>query len=200
MKNFIRICFVLLIFTSFSAVADAQTTISEEKRKLIGELIVLTKTDQQIVEITDKMLESMEKMYPTIVAQTSQMTESLSAEEKKQLSEMMDARFKSFSRKFREKLPQRINYKQFVIDAIYPLYDKFFTEKELGDLIAFYKTETGQKVTNVMPKLMEESTELSAKFLLPQVIKLVEEIMKEEFPELNKASSGGPPPPAKRPN
>lgn len=200
MKNLIRVLCILLCLIGFSAIAEAQSTITESKRILIAELVTLTKTDQQIVEVTDKMLESMEKNYPLIYSQTIENREDLSAEAKKQLIGSMGESFKSFSRKFRERLPQRVNYKQFVQDSIYPIYDKYFTEKELSDLIAFYKTETGQKVVSSMPKLFEESSELSAKFLLPSLLKLVEEIIQEEFPETKNKQQSNPPPPGQKPN
>ena len=201
MKNLIKIYLIIMCLVSVSAIAKAQTAISESKRKLIAELVVLTKTNEQMIEVTDKMLESMEKNYPLIFSQTIENREDLSDEAKKKLTASMDESFKSFSRKFRERLPQRINYKQFVENSIYPLYDKHFTDKELSDLIAFYKTETGQKVVTAMPKLFEESSELSSQFLLPGVLKLVEEIMQEEFPELrNKQQNDSPPPPPPPPS
>ncbi|MCD9188420.1 MAG: DUF2059 domain-containing protein [Pyrinomonadaceae bacterium] len=200
MKNLIRICFLSVLFLSVSSSAYSQNTISEEKRKLIAEMIQVTKADQQFLEITGKMLESMEKMFPIIISQSVDNNETLSAEAKTKLRELVDARFKSFSRKFREKLPQRIDSKKYVEELMYPIYDKYFTEKELGELVTFYKSETGQKFISVTPELVAESNKITETKLLPQILSLVDEIIKEEFPELNDQKSSAPPPPGKKPN
>lgn len=190
-----------MLFSSVSLSAYAQNSISEEKRKLISEIIQITKADRQFLEITDKMLDSMEKMSPAILSQSLKNNEALSPEEKKKLMESADVRFKSFSRKFREKLPQRIDSKKYVEDLIYPIYDKYFSEKELSELVTFYKSETGQKFISVTPELVAESNKITETKLLPQILSLVDEVIKEEFPELNNQKSDvPPPPPSKKPN
>jgi len=199
MKNLIKISFLLMLFLSVSSSAFAQNAISEEKRKLISEIIQVTKADRQFLEVTDKMLESMEAMTPAILSQSLN-NETLSAEEKKKLTELAEIRFKSFNRKFRERLPQRIDVKKYVEELIYPIYDKYFSEKELSELLAFYKSESGQKFISVMPELVAETNKITEKKLLPQILSLVDEIIKEEFPEINNQKSSAPPPPGKKPN
>lgn len=41
-------------------------------------------------------------------------------------------------------------------EDIVALYDKFYTENEINDLIAFYRTPTGQKVIQKMPEMQNE--------------------------------------------
>ncbi len=58
--------------------------------------------------------------------------------------------------KLREFLSSNLSYeeeKPFIAD----LYAKHFTEAELKELTAFYKTPLGQKTLQEMPKLMQES-------------------------------------------
>lgn len=199
MKGFVRFTLVLTAVLGFVFAANAQEgpALSAEKKKLISELVVLTKTDQQIIDITDKMLESMEILYPTIVEEFMSGTPDLSAYEKELLRKEMESGYKNFSQKFRERLPVEIDYRQYVEDSIYPLYNQFFTEKELADLVAFYKTETGQKTITVMPQLFAESLKLSQQFLLPKIMDLADRIIREEMDKLKK---GPPPPPPPRKN
>ncbi len=180
-KKLFQVTIVLVFIVAANNFTQAQNSISPEKRKLIAELITLTKADTQVVEITDTMLESMEKTYPLIIKQTLAGNGQLDKIEQDKLAARMISSFQSFSKKFRERLPKEINYGQFIKDAVYPLYDKYFTEKELADLVAFYKTETGQKIVSTMPKLFAESTAMSEKFLLPKVLELVDKIVKEEL-------------------
>jgi len=38
-----------------------------------------------------------------------------------------------------------------------PIYDKYFTEEEIRQIIAFYKTPIGQKIISTMPSVMREA-------------------------------------------
>lgn len=184
MKKYLLYCPILFLCLLIFTDVRAQTTIAPEKKKLIGELILLTKTDKQIVEVTDTILKSMEATYPAIIEQTASRQTGLSEADRKIVVKTMTENFQSFARKFRERLAQEIDYRQYVEDAVYPLYDKFFTERELADLIAFYKTETGQKVITTMPQLFAESSRLSESLLLPKILKLVDEIIQEDLKSL----------------
>ena len=45
-------------------------------------------------------------------------------------------------------------------DDFIQIYVEAFTEKELRDLIAFYKTPTGQKAITVVPSLMQKGAQI----------------------------------------
>lgn len=47
------------------------------------------------------------------------------------------------------------------------IYAKYYTESELADLVAFYRTPTGRKSIKVLPAIVRESAEASAKSLGP---------------------------------
>lgn len=51
-----------------------------------------------------------------------------------------------------------------IISRLVPIYDKYFNEGELKELIAFYKGETGRKLIKVMPLLMEDSMNASMSY------------------------------------
>lgn len=180
------------------SLAQEKTKISPEKGRLIAELLVLTRVDQQIVEITDTMLASMERDYPLIVENVLARDKKLSASEKRDLQKYMVARFQAFSEKFRKRLPAEIDYPKFIRDVYYPLYDKFFTAAELRDLIAFYRTDTGQKVVTVTPQITDESLKMTQTLLIPQVLVLIDKILAEEVGLPPAATDKGYPPPPPR--
>lgn len=180
-RGMLKITFILIFVNSVNVFAQTETKISPEKKRLIAELIKVTKAGAQVVEITDTMLASMEKTYPLAVKQALRREGQLTEADQEKLTARISASFQSFSKKFRERLPKEIDYDNYVKDMVYPLYDKFFTEKELADLVAFYKTETGQKVVTTMPKLVNESTKLTETLLLPKILDLVDRIMNEEM-------------------
>ncbi len=66
-------------------------------------------------------------------------------------------------------------------------YRETFTQEEIKELIAFYETPTGRKLTEFAPKLMEEFPRI----LMPWLTRVMGELMmkmREEFPELQKAT------------
>jgi len=44
-----------------------------------------------------------------------------------------------------------------LMKTLIPLYDRHFTHQEIKDVIAFYKTPTGQKVIRILPVIAQES-------------------------------------------
>lgn len=195
MKRIVNLVAASAIVLSLLSAASAQNEIPAEKRKLIEEVLELTETRSQINEITDTMLAGMEAIYPSIVdsmlARQSDLTES----EKAAAKAWIEANHKIFSTKFRQRLPNAIDYDSYIRDSIHPIYDRNFTEKELSDLIAFYKTETGRKVVRTMPRLYAESMEAATRDLTPKIIVLAEEILEETFD----IYLDDPPPPPPKP-
>ena len=57
-------------------------------------------------------------------------------------------------------------HSQELLTLAIPLYEKHFTEKELDDLIAFYRTPTGQKAIKELPALMQEFVPISQSWAL----------------------------------
>ena len=43
---------------------------------------------------------------------------------------------------------------------VIPIYDKYYTESEIQQLISFYQTSLGQKVITTMPQIMQESMQI----------------------------------------
>ncbi len=71
------------------------------------------------------------------------------------------------------------------------LYDHYFTESEIADLIDFYRTSTGQRMTDVMPMIMEESVLFSQEAmarLVPEMHAL-SEALKAELAEYRRAAT-----------
>ena len=44
-----------------------------------------------------------------------------------------------------------------MISLVIPIYDKYYTESDIDELIAFYKTPIGKKSIELMPVIMQES-------------------------------------------
>lgn len=178
---------VLLFASALFAVSavPAQSPISESKEKLIGEMIAIMEMDQQFPKMIDAMLVEMEKTYPISLNAALETNKSLTDEQKASIKATASERFISFSQKFRKKIAEKIDFSQYLREAIYPLYDKIFTEQEIKDMILFYKTPTGKKLVRSLPELMSESNRITTEKFLPKIVPIVQELVEEEFRQLS---------------
>ena len=72
------------------------------------------------------------------------------------------------------------------------LYTQTFTEQELKDLVKFYESPLGKKVLREMPKVTQQSAQLTQQSLepaVPVVNKLLEDMTKELDPNAGKAAA-----------
>ena len=184
MTRISRFVFISLISLGLGIVATAQAPASDEKIKLISELVSVMKMDRQFPKMMDSMLKEMETTYPIGFNAAVDGNTSLSPDKKKALKASASDRFVAFSQKFRKRLAEAIDYSKYIREAIYPLYDKFYSETELRDLIAFYKTATGQKVIDTLPALLVESNVAAREKFLPQLLPLIGEMVREDFEQI----------------
>jgi uncharacterized protein len=173
------LCCALLSMSLLAGKAFAQQPISAEKKALIEELLLATEAEKMTGSVIDTMLNSLEKQYPVIIQEMTEDTPGLTPAQKKKLNAQSRG-FAWFSKTFRERLPQRVNFKELIEKISYPLYDKYFTENDLKDLIAFYKSPTGKKTLSVLPALLNDSMQKSGELLIPVLTNLAQEIIEEE--------------------
>ncbi|MBF8672704.1 DUF2059 domain-containing protein [Pseudomonas putida] len=72
------------------------------------------------------------------------------------------------------------------------LYTQTFTEQELKDLVKFYESPLGKKVLREMPKVTQQSAQLTQQSLepaVPVVNKLLDDMTKELDPNAGKAAA-----------
>ena len=74
------------------------------------------------------------------------------------------------------------------------LYDEYYSEAELVDLIAFYNTPTGQKTAEIYPQLSQRSMELFSDEVMPSMIKIQQQVLMEEFSAFDVFDDGSVPP------
>ncbi|MFC5283849.1 DUF2059 domain-containing protein [Pedobacter alpinus] len=63
-------------------------------------------------------------------------------------------------------------------NLVIPIYDKYYTEKDLDGLIAFYQTDLGKRVLEKTPLIMQESMQVGqvwGKAMGEKVIKKIQE-------------------------
>ncbi len=178
----LRIIFILAFMgCGFAAItAQAQEEIAPQKRELIREMLQIMNAQINPDQFLNSLLLQEELAIPEHVAREVEKQKSLSPEEREKMRvEMTERHVRIFSR-IREVLPQKINFAQEMDKISYPIYDKYFTESELRDLVAFYKSPAGKKSLEVMPKMMLNVMKRAQEVFMPKIKKTVDEVMAEE--------------------
>lgn len=178
----------LFLVVSICPSAKAQDAIGPEKRALIKELYLATRADKLAESFTNVILTQMERDLPKMVSELPEMTD-LRSKDRQQAQATMVKTSARLLRRFKELMPERINFTEVMEQMFYPIYDRFFTESELKDLVAFYQSPTGQKSISVMPQLMQDAMQRSSQALNGKVLDLVTEILQEEKRNIERAGA-----------
>ncbi|MGH9966872.1 MAG: DUF2059 domain-containing protein [Pyrinomonadaceae bacterium] len=191
MLNIIRLAGVLIILLtlSFPVAAQQQQTTATEKQALIKELLTTLDIKKNSDAIVKTMFDQMEREMPELVWQTvSVMPEikRLTPDQLQKLREETNATMASASKRMRELFVQKIDLAKLTEEISAELYEKYFSESELKDLIAFHKSATGQKFLEVMPNFFAESMTKTRDRILPAVTELMNDISKEQTERIQK--------------
>ncbi len=139
---------------------------SQKQREIIEELMQVTNMGKVVHDFADASLaqvhESMMKKYANLGEEF--------AEEAKQDSVRL------------RELIRASDLEGVIRQLFIQLYAKYFTEDELRDMVAFYRTPTGQKSMQVFPQLMAESMQSAETLFQP----IFEKAWKQVEDERNK--------------
>lgn len=124
------------------------------QRELIVELLELTNTNRTASAMLDAMLSQTEQSI--IQNASAGGTEEYLDEAKELIAN------------YREELAG-IDIGGLMSEAMIRIYAKHFSERELEDLIAFYRTPTGAKSLEVLPVILREGAEAGAELLAPPI-------------------------------
>jgi hypothetical protein len=153
---------IIILFFIFCSVAHADQA---THRAAAEELLILTKTDQMMKPFFKQMGLMMERQFDQMGV----------AEEARPILE-----------KYRDKLirllEEQLGWDKMKDDFI-TIYVETYTEDEIRDISAFYKTPAGQKFIEKMPLLMQKSMEISQK-KMPAMITKMQQITVEMAQEM----------------
>jgi len=156
--------------------------ISDEKRALIKELLEITESGKNAQQIMDTMVRAeLPKLVSTVLENVPALN-SDRPEVQKKFSDLVSR----MAVKYRDRVVKKIDLGQLIEQISYPIYDKYFTESELRDIIGFYKSSTGKKAIAILPQLTVESMSRTNEILLPKITSIMSEIITEELATLIK--------------
>jgi uncharacterized protein len=177
------VVFSVLSVISFSrpAIADeaVKTHSESEKQKLINEVLEASRATRNAKFGYDTMLgqgtKSMDSAFAQRIDSDPKLTPEQKIEAKRQVAAQVDKRIN----RFKQLLAEKVNVAQIVNDAYAKLYDKYFSEQELKDMLGFYKSSTGQHLLDVFPQLTNEGLQIVNSETLPKIREISAQVDQE---------------------
>lgn len=68
-----------------------------------------------------------------------------------------------------------------VIELLIPLYDRYYTEDDLRQVIAFYKTPVGQKLMKTLPAITQEAMQIGQEWGRAKAEEVMNELRAEKL-------------------
>ena len=131
-------------------------------------------TVEELLEVTN-----VTSIVDTMYSEIDQMLEGLASQ--LGITEEEQPIFDKYVAKIKNSVKDQISWER-MKDPMIELYMKHYTDKEIHDILAFYKTDTGKSLIRKMPLIMQDSIQLSQgmfKATLPRIQELAEELQVE---------------------
>lgn len=181
MKSFLVGVLGILLLSAGTLQAPAQELETGQEQKIDPEKVADIRRLLEVSGTKKLGLQMASRIMPQIFQIIRESLETSLSEQDDRTREMVDRFINNIGEKFRE---------EFLTDYVkhtIPIYDKHLTHEEICGLVKFYESPLGQRVVEVMPKLMEDMMtmgqewgEKRSQYVIKQA--LIETA--EEFPEL----------------
>ena len=167
--------------------ANAQDALTPEKKALIKELLTLMNASGNSEAISNQIMEALQA--PVANALSNEMRgwiqeQKLPPAEQRRMEAETDESAQRILTRLRAEIPKRISFGELVEKVGIETYDKYYTVAEVKDLIAFYKTSTGQKFVKILPQLTADLMSGTGKLIEPELTKLMTETLADELMKL----------------
>jgi uncharacterized protein len=184
MKNRFSAGLIALAFCSILAFpAYAQNEPTPEKKALIKELLSLTNASSNSETMFNQL---MGQIQEPLAGQASNMLrewiqeQKLTPAERTRMEAEVPGSAQRIANRIRSELPKRISFGGLAEKVGFEIYDKHFTEAEIKDLVAFYKTPAAQKFIRIAPQFMLDMAQMTKKLMDPELDKLIIESFADE--------------------
>lgn len=162
MKTWVGSIAILMVSGVISVTAQ-----ESQRRALAEELLTVMKMQDAI----EKSFEMAKQMIPAQMEKMAQEAGDTNA----------PADLQALTGKMMDMIAEEFSWNKLKADYI-ALYAETFTEQELKDMVAFYKSPAGQAYINKQPELMKRSVELTQKLMMkvmPKIRAMTEDVRKK---------------------
>jgi hypothetical protein len=156
--------------------------ITLEKKTLIKELLGRMRASENSGAIANQL---MDQLQPAVAGELSNnMREWIQgqkwpAAEQKRLQALVDETIQRILTRIRAEVPKRVNFAELIEKVAIEVYNKHFTDAEVIELIAFYKTSAAQKFTRDLPQIIAEAMPRFEKPLDTEPAQLINELIEK---------------------
>ncbi len=167
MKKAACIGAAIIVFVAAGLAASAQ---DQSKQALAGELL-------ELLNVKDTQQRALTMFQQMIVSQIQRMNPASK-------DPALQAKMANFMKKITDIVRDGMSWDK-MKDQYITLYAETYTEPEMKDIIAFYKTPSGQAFIKKQPEILKRSFELSQKImtgLMPKIQTMTKEFEKEIHP------------------
>jgi len=157
-----------------------QQPATTRKQELLRELLIITEIKTNATKMMDSIVAAMSEQHSQMVERLADAEPSLTPAEREQAKRSLKENQADYTKQLFERIKARIDIGKVIEGISFSLYDKYFTEDEVADLISFYKTQTGKKTLSVLPQLFAESIQKTGETLGPILTTIITEMAAEE--------------------
>ncbi len=161
--------------------------ISKSKIKLIDQLLEIVGGKQTYDQTQQLVLSQQKQELPKILKQMIDASSSLTPSQKKDAYAKAIQNMSSALDEFGQYMSAETTYQEFLQRVYYPVYDQYFTESDLNDLVAFYKTPIGRKLISISPQLSATSQKLTFEIIMPRLSEIISRMIQKEMDSINKS-------------
>lgn len=159
---------------------DAKPADDKEKQEVIKQLLDASRAVKNAQMGFNMVMEQEFKGVHSAVLARIDQDPKMSDEEKQKAKTALASKLDKRMDRFRELTAQKIDLSKAIVDVYLALYDKYFTLGELKDMLAYYKSPTGQRSLDVLPQLTSEGIQSINSVVVPQLRAVSAQIDDEE--------------------
>jgi len=191
MKRSILIFITVLITACGVSGVYAQEAVSPERAALIREFVEASGGKEEFNEIIDNSMASQQEGFKQMSERLFNDDQRLTAADKVVVMKMVQESMDRLNLKAKEFFATKFDFNKFVADVYVPVIAKHFSDADLRDLIAFYRSPVGQKLIREQPALMADSQAAVAKHFLPEFVDYMKKAVDDETASIAKKMSKG---------
>jgi uncharacterized protein len=167
--------------------AHAQNSPATEKKALIKELLGLMNAASNSEAVANQFRGQLQPIMAGLISNEMRgwiREQKFSPAEQNRMETLVDETVQRILTRVSVELPKRIGFAELIEKVAFEIYDKYFTEAEIKDLIAFYKTSTAQKFIKLLPQITAEMMSGTEKVVGPKLTELISESFADEIMKL----------------
>jgi len=159
---------------------EAKSGDDSEKKAVVNELLDASRVTRNAQMGFNMVMEQELRGINAALADGIDKDTKLTKEEKEAKKKDLIAKIDKRLRRFKQLSEEKIQLSQLTSNVYVKLYEKYFTLNELKDMVAWYKSPTGQRTLDVTPQLSTEAMQMINVTLIPRMHDVTQQLEQEE--------------------